>query len=133
MIDNELLANLSLAVGIDETQSPLEVNGSLKIWEATYDLTQNFGRVVLEMNSGTVGERYLLKLGDGVIFDSGQNWITDGSAYTGDFDRFVIDFSEVSKRDFFSNHWTVTITAHLTIKEDISMHLGSLMMDHRRV
>ena len=45
------------------------------------------------MNSGSVGERYLLKLGDGVIFDSGQNWSTYGSANNGDFDPFVIDFS----------------------------------------
>ena len=61
------------------------------VWESTRDVIYNTGKITLDVNSGTTGERYLLMQGDSVLFDTG-NWDTEGSAYTTDFDRFVVEW-----------------------------------------
>ena len=76
--------------GLDETQPPA-VTGSPNIWRATQDVDTTDGTLTLDVNGGGVAERYIVKQGTTEIFDTNW-WATEGSAYTHDFDRFVIDF-----------------------------------------
>ena len=69
-------------------------NGNnVKRWTATKDVRYDRGKVTLKVNSGTAEERYFLLQGSSnVIFDTGW-WETAGSAYTDDFDQFVVEYS----------------------------------------
>ena len=75
-------------------------SGNTDAWEFSYETYNGNGRVTLDLNGGTSGERYLVKLGSQTIFDSGSNWATNGTAQTYDFDRFLIDFTANSPTFF---------------------------------
>lgn len=81
---------------LDETEPPsvsnFDGNGTNR-WESTKDVLYSSGRITLEVNGGTAGERYYVKQGNKIIFDSGNNWRTQGNAYKYDFDKFIIDFA----------------------------------------
>jgi flagellin-like hook-associated protein FlgL len=66
--------------------------GPPKVWEVTKDVLYNSGTMSIDVNSGTVGDRYMLKQGNLTIFDSGS-WDTAGSAKTYDYDRFEVEYS----------------------------------------
>ena len=81
---------------LDETQPPAQSNfdgSGTNRWISTKDVLYNSGRITLEVNGGTAGERYYVKQGNNIIFDSGNNWRTAGNAYKFDFDKFIIDFA----------------------------------------
>ena len=50
------------------------------------------GKIVLNVNSGGAENRYMIKQGDTMIFDTGD-WATEGSGYQYDFDQFIVEFS----------------------------------------
>ena len=65
-----------------------------------------FRKFVLDINGGGTGERYILKQGTQIIFDTAggpdssdsgnkhdMQWATGGNAYTQDFDRFEIEYA----------------------------------------
>ena len=60
-------------------------------WVTTQDVETTDGTLTLDVNGGSVSERYIVQQGSTTIFDTGW-WATQGSAYSHDFDRFVIDF-----------------------------------------
>ena len=60
-------------------------------WITMQDVETTDGTLTLDVNGGGVSERYIVQQGSTTIFDTGW-WATQGSAYTHDFDRFVIDF-----------------------------------------
>ncbi len=62
-----------------------------KMWESAADVHAYDGKLTLDVNGGVAPERYVVRQGDTVIFDSGE-WHTNGSAYKFDYDKFVIDF-----------------------------------------
>ena len=62
-------------------------------WIATQDVETTDGTLTLDMNGGTVSERYIVQQGTTTIFDTDW-WATAGSAYRFDFDRFIIDFGK---------------------------------------
>ena len=73
---------------LDETQPPAQSNfdgSGTNRWISTKDVLYNSGRITLEVNGGTAGERYYVKQGNNIIFDSGNNWRTAGNAYKFDF------------------------------------------------
>ena len=88
---------------LDETQPPAESNvyttfykgqnRSVNRWTSSKDVLYNSGRITLEVNGGRMGERYYVKQGNNIIFDTGQWWETNGHAYQYDFDKFIIDFA----------------------------------------
>ena len=56
---------------------PLFKNGNTyKYWEVTKDVIYNSGKISIDVNGGKVGERYILKQGDKIIFDTdlGNEW-----------------------------------------------------------
>lgn len=62
-----------------------------KYWEVTKDVIYNSGKISIDVNGGRVGERYLLKQGDKIIFDT-DFWATNGDAKQYDYDRFVVEW-----------------------------------------
>jgi len=88
---------------LDETQPPAESNvyttfykgqnRPVNRWTSSKDVLYNSGRITLEVNGGGHGERYYVKQGNNIIFDTGQWWETMGHAYQYDFDKFIIDFA----------------------------------------
>lgn len=62
-----------------------------RMWEAAADVHTYEGKLTFEVNGGTAAERYVVRQGDTVIFDT-QQWKTAGNAYNYDFDQFVIEF-----------------------------------------
>ena len=88
---------------LDEKQDPSEHNvyqvfyqgetRDVNRWSSTKDVLYSSGRITLEVNGGGHGERYYVKQGENILFDTGQWWETRGSAYKFDFDKFVIDFA----------------------------------------
>ena len=79
--------------GLDESQTPTEVDSDgTKRWISSADVLYSSGKITLDVNSGRAAERYYVKQGNQVIFDSGS-WKTEGNAYNYDFDRFVIEFA----------------------------------------
>tara|TARA_A100001388_G_scaffold13488_1_gene9207 strand:- start:903 stop:2285 length:1383 start_codon:yes stop_codon:yes gene_type:complete len=88
---------------LDETQTPAESNvyqafyknrtRDVNRWSSTKDVLYSSGRITLEVNGGGHGERYYVKQGETILFDTGQWWETRGHAYQYDFDKFIIDFS----------------------------------------
>ncbi|MEC7395363.1 MAG: hypothetical protein VX839_10830, partial [Verrucomicrobiota bacterium] len=87
---------------LDETQTPAESNvyqafyknqtRDVNRWSSTKDVLYSSGRITLEVNGGGHGERYYVKQGETILFDTGQWWETRGHAYQYDFDKFIIDF-----------------------------------------
>jgi len=92
-------------VGVGTLSSPPSGwTGVPKYYELEKEVHFNSGKFVLEVNGGGTGERYILKQGSKVIFDTAGNsvdtgnrkdmqWATSGTAYTFDFDRFEIEFA----------------------------------------
>ena len=88
---------------LDEQQPPAESNvyttfykgqnRPVNRWTSSKDVLYNSGRIILEVNGGGHGERYYVKQGENIIFDTGQWWETSGHAYQYDFDKFIIDFA----------------------------------------
>ena len=70
-----------------------DFSGSKDAWEVTKDVEFSSGIMTLDVNGGTSGERYLLQQGSHIIFDSGDNWDTQGNAEKWDFDQFIIEYS----------------------------------------
>ena len=70
-----------------------------KYYELEKEVHFNSGKFSLEVNEGGSGERYILKQGNNILFDTaGGNstdykWKTEGTAYDYDFDRFEIEYA----------------------------------------
>lgn len=86
------------------TAPPSGWTGTKKYYQLEKEVHFNSGKFVLDVNGGGTGERYILKQGSEVIFDTAGNdvdsggskdmqWATEGTAYTYDFDRFEIEFA----------------------------------------
>ncbi len=56
------------------------------------DVLFTSGNIVLNVNSGGAENRYMIKQGDTMIFDTGM-WATEGTGYQYDFDQFIVEFS----------------------------------------
>lgn len=75
---------------LDETQTATEpdFDGSgTNRWMSSKDVLYNSGRITLEVNGGSYDERYYVKQGNNIIFDTGADWQTKGSAHKFDFDK----------------------------------------------
>tara|TARA_B100000674_G_scaffold95313_1_gene67885 strand:- start:4263 stop:5678 length:1416 start_codon:yes stop_codon:yes gene_type:complete len=79
--------------------TPATISGSPKVWEVTKDVLYNTGKMTIDVNSGTAGDRYMLKQDNLVIFDSGS-WDTAGNAKTYDYDRFEIEYGPDKETTF---------------------------------
>ena len=55
--------------------------------------------MTIDVNSGTAGDRYMLKQGNLTIFDS-DSWDTAGNAKTYDYDRFEIEYGPDKETTF---------------------------------
>jgi len=86
---------LNEQVPADYTSGPEVVDPSgktwNKMWESAADVHATDGRLTLKVNGGTAAERFVVRQGDTVIFDTGE-WRSRGNAYQYDFDQFVIEF-----------------------------------------
>ena len=71
--------------------TPPDDPGPPKVWEVTKDVLYNTGTMTIDVNSGTAGDRYMLKQGNLTIFDSGS-WVTRDSATTYDYDQFEVQY-----------------------------------------
>lgn len=75
---------------------------SNKNWYTIYeekDVVYNKGKMTIDVNGGTDGERYTLWQGDQKIFDTGI-WRTAGSAKSYDYDRFIVEFGPDQETKF---------------------------------
>ena len=70
-----------------------------KYWEVTKDVIYNSGKMSIDVNGGQAPERYLLKQGDQIIFDTGE-WATRGDAKQYDYDRFIVEWGPDQKTSF---------------------------------
>ena len=91
--------NGSLVVHDGIVPSSERLDGLNKYYEVEKEVYFDKGKFSLEVNGGATGERYMLKQGDHIIFDtaggsSGDNkWATEGNAWKYDFDKFEIEYS----------------------------------------
>ena len=70
----------------------VDKNGdTLKFWEVTKDVIYNSGKITIDVNGGRIGERYILKQGEKIIFDT-DIWETNGNAKQFDYDRFIVEW-----------------------------------------
>jgi flagellin-like hook-associated protein FlgL len=76
---------------VDTNNNGVYNNGELRIWEVTNDVLHNSGKLRLKVNSGVVGDRYILKQGEHIIFDTGY-WATNGNAKQFDYDEFEVEW-----------------------------------------
>ena len=83
---------------LNEKKPPIDT-GPPKVWESTRDVIYNSGKITINVNSGTAGDRYMLKQGNAILFDTGY-WKTEGSAYTTDFDQFVVEWGPDQETTF---------------------------------
>lgn len=89
----------SLIVHDGTVPSSERLDGLSKYYEVEKEVYFDKGKFSLEINGGATGERYMLKQGDHIIFDtaggsSGDNkWATEGNAWKYDFDKFEIEYS----------------------------------------
>ena len=89
----------SLIVHDGTVPSSERLDGLSKYYEVEKEVYFDKGKFSLEINGGGTGERYMLKQGDHIIFDtaggsSGDNkWATEGNAWKYDFDKFEIEYS----------------------------------------
>ena len=80
--------------------------GTPEYYQLEKEVYFNSGKFVLDINGGGTGERYILKQGSQIIFDTAggpdssdsgnkydMQWATGGNAYTQDFDRFEIEYA----------------------------------------
>jgi len=68
-------------------------SGYDKFYELEKEVYYKSGIFTLEVNGGGNGERFMLKQGATVLFDTTSKWATTSNAYKNDFDRFVIEYS----------------------------------------
>lgn len=80
-------------------ETPPNNTGPPKVWEVTKDVLYNTGTMTIDVNSGTAGDRYMLKQGNLTIFDSGS-WVTRDGAKTYDYDRFVVEYGPDKETTF---------------------------------
>lgn len=90
--------SIDFSSDLNETKPPIDP-GPPKVWESTRDVIYNSGKITINVNSGTVGDRYMLKQGNKILFDTGY-WKTEGSAYTTDFDQFIIEWGPDKETTF---------------------------------
>ena len=70
-----------------------------KFYEVEKEVYFDKGKFSLEINGGATGERYMLKQGNHIIFDTAggssgnDKWATVGNAWQYDFDKFEIEYS----------------------------------------
>ena len=70
-----------------------------KFYEVEKEVYFDNGKFSLEINGGATGERYMLKQGNHIIFDTAggssgnDKWATVGNAWQYDFDKFEIEYS----------------------------------------
>ena len=70
----------------------VDENGdTLNFWEVTKDVIYNTGKISIDVNGGRIGERYILKQGEKIIFDT-DIWETNGNAKQYDYDRFIVEW-----------------------------------------
>lgn len=82
---------------------PSGYNNNAKYYEVEREVYFDRGMFSLEVNGGNTGERYILKQGEHIIFDTAGNnqdsgfgnakWATVGTAYEYDFDKFEIEYA----------------------------------------
>ena len=99
---NQLAASTDYTVDFASgltNDTPATISGSPNVWEVTKDVLYNTGKMTIDVNSGTAGDRYMLKQDDLVIFDSGS-WDTAGNAKTYDYDRFEIEYGPDKETTF---------------------------------
>jgi flagellin-like hook-associated protein FlgL len=89
---------IDFASGLTNETTPTS-SGPPKVWEVTKDVLYNTGTMTIDVNSGTAGDRYMLKQGNLTIFDSGS-WVTRGSATTYDYDRFEVEYGPDKETTF---------------------------------
>ena len=93
------------------TSAPSGWTGTKKYYQLEKEVHFNSGKFVLDINGGGAGERYILKQGSEVIFDTAGNdvdsggskdmqWATEGTAYDHDFDRFEIEYAPGQETKF---------------------------------
>jgi flagellin len=93
------------------TSAPSGWKGTKKYYQLEKEVHFNSGKFVLDINGGGTGERYILKQGSEVIFDTAGNdvdsggskdmqWATEGTAYNYDFDRFEIQYAPGQETKF---------------------------------
>ena len=75
----------------DKNNNGVFNNGELGVWEVTNDVLHNSGKLRIKVNSGVIGDRYILKQGDDIIFDTGY-WSTKGNAKQFDYDEFEVEW-----------------------------------------
>ena len=75
----------------DKNNNGVFNNGELGVWEVTNDVLHNSGKLRIKVNSGVAGDRYILKQGDDIIFDTGY-WSTKGNAKQFDYDEFEVEW-----------------------------------------
>ena len=66
---------------------------NLSRWTSTLDVGKDNGTITVRLNAGSAAERLYIKQGtDHIIFDTSW-WKTAGSANSGDYDQFTIQYS----------------------------------------
>ena len=73
---------IDFGAGLAETTPKTYENfsGATDAWEVTKDVKSILIQVIMtiDVNGGTAGERYILKQDSNIIFDTGNNWDTNG-------------------------------------------------------
>ena len=82
----------------DDPASIITKKGWYTIYEEK-DVVYNKGKMEIDVNGGGDGERYTLWQGDQKIFDTGI-WKTKDSAWTYDYDRFIVEFGPDQETKF---------------------------------
>ena len=97
-------ADINFGDGFNETSVTGDIEGLTvgamtgspgydKFYELEKEVYYKSGIFTLEVNGGGNGERFMLKQGSTVLFDTTSKWATTSNAYRNDFDRFVIEYS----------------------------------------
>ena len=89
---------------IDSNNNGQYDNGEKRIWERERDVVYNSGKLKIKVNSGVIGDRYILKQGGDIIFDTGS-WRTRGNAKNYDYDEFEVEWGpgQDTKLKFYAN------------------------------
>ncbi|MBT5715803.1 MAG: flagellin [Opitutae bacterium] len=108
--NDQVSGDSEVEVGI-LTSAPSGWTGTKKYYQLEKEVHFNSGKFVLDINGGGTGERYILKQGSEVIFDTAGNdvdnglskdmqWATEGTAYDHDFDRFEMQYAPGQETKF---------------------------------
>jgi flagellin-like hook-associated protein FlgL len=108
--NDQVSGDSEVEVGI-LTSAPSGWTGTKKYYQLEKEVHFNSGKFVLDINGGGTGERYILKQGSEVLFDTAGNdvdsggskdmqWATEGTAYDHDFDRFEIEYAPGQETKF---------------------------------